>query len=986
MRVLAAPAFATLREILAREVRSLRADPLVPVTIVVPRETARGAARDDLARRLDGAFGVRVLSWPTWVDAQAGDAVARRGGRRLGEAGFERLAARVLAELPPDRRGPWSAVDPGEGASRLLAATFADLFEGGFDAEALAQVGALRRDPWRRDLPVLLARAGELLEAGNLWDRRRVERLAASTAATADGPLLLFGFHDLTPVQRAIVARHAAARPVTLFVPGVSGGEALPGEGAAAALLAWARDAGATLETADAAAPPAFTLRADRFASPALTDPGPSRVQLAAYATESAEVRGIAGRILDEVAEGRGFEDFLVTTPPGGGPPASLFRRIFAKAGIPLRDAVGVPGSQTPSGRLARLLLRAAVAGRDERAASALEFAAPLAGAAEDVADAAEWFVRARDAVEAGARFAALYRARLDGEPADEVIEAAEAVAAVLGDRPLRLPEYAGAFRAALSGVRVRSLDGTGVLLAGMDAARGLARPVVFHAGLVRGAVRGLPAAGTLLTESLRHAVNERFAWQGARLVTREERGEERLLLARLAFETATVCSVLSFAERDRAGGELRNPSGLLLDLASARAGVPLDPRGTAFRALAPPRAAATALARPADATDADLARFAGAPPDAAAVATVLDEERARHLPRVWRAAEARWGTPRLGRYDGVLSDPRAIAALRDRWSARHWSASALESMANCPFTFLLRLLRLSEAETDADDYDPREKGSLFHATYEEVSRALAGRGLLPLGPGTLPEALALVRAAIARERARLAGQPALRRIARRATLAGLEADLATAFAREAHRPAGAGLVPERFELAFGGEPDEPPAFLDLADGRRIPLRGRIDRVDRRADGGVEIVDLKTGAVRARPGRMQATTNGKTEVRLQLPLYLHAVPQVLGAPGRRAAYWHCTADAGFEEIPYEAHDLARDLDAIRDLVAHLLERIGEGWFPCTPAPGRCCFPSNASACGPGVAERFWRKLDDPELAGHLARLRATGAVAPEDGP
>ncbi len=984
MKVLAAPDFAALRRILAREVRALRADPLVPVTVVVPRETARRATRDDLVRDLDGLLGVRVLAWPIWVDAEVGDEAARRGGRRLGEAGFERLVARVLAELPPDRRGPWKAAAPGEGDARLLAATLADLFEGGFDAEALAQVGALRRDPWRRELPALLRRTQELLEAGNLWDRRRVERLAASTPAAAGGPLLLSGFHDLTPVQRAIVTRQAAARPVTLLVPGVSAGEALPGEGAAAPLLAWARDAGASLEPVAPAPAPAFTLRADRFASPALTDPGPARVELAAYATEPAEVRGIAGRILDETAAGRSFEDFLVTTPPGGGPPAALFRRIFAKAGIPLRDAVGVPGAHTRSGRLARMLLRAVSAGRDERAAEALEFAAPVAELADDAAEAteaAERFVRARDAAEAATGFAALYRARLGEEPAGEVLEAADAVAAVLGDRPLRLTDFAAAFRAALSRVRVRAPDGAGVLLSGMDAARGLARPVVFHAGLVRGAVRGVPAAGTLLGESLRHEVNERFAWQGARLVVREERREERLLLARFAFETATERSVLSFAERDRAGGEPRNPSGLFLDLASGRAGAPLDPRGAAFRALAPPRPAAAARTRPADATDADLARFATSPPEAAAVAAVLDEERASHLPRVWRAAEARWGDPRLGRYDGVLSDPRAIAALRDRWSARHWSASALESMANCPFTFLLRMLRLSEAETAADDYDPREKGSLFHGVYEEVSRALARRGLLPLDPATLPEALALVRAAVARERAGLAGEPAVRRIARRATLAGLEADLAMAFARDARRPAGAGAVPERFELAFGGEDDEPSAFLDLADGRRIPLRGKIDRVDRRADGGIEIVDLKTGAARARPGRMQATAAGKTEVRLQLPLYLHAAPQVLGAPGRRAAYWHCTADAGFEEIPYDAADLARDLDGIRDLVAHLLERIREGWFPCTPGPGRCCFPSHASACGASVAERFRRKLDDPELVAHLARLRATGRAA-----
>lgn len=982
MKVVGAPDFAALREFLAREVRTIRADPLAPVTIVVARETARAPTGEDLARRLGGLFAVRILAWPAWIDAQSGDGIAHRGGRPLSEAGFERLAARLLAEMPAPRRGPWRDADHGHGASRLLAATLADLLEGGFDADALAEVPALRRDPWRRDLPFLLARAQAALEEGNLWDRRRAERLVASTAPRADGPLLLFGFHDLSPVQRVIVARHAAVREVTLLVPGVSAGEALPGEGAAAPLLSWARDAGVGLELGPPRPAPPFTLRADRFAAPALTDPGSARVELAAYPTEPAEVRGIAGRILDEVAAGRDLDDFLVTTPPGGGPDPALFRRIFAKAGIPLRDAVGVPAAGTPAGRRARLLLRGFTGFRDERAAEALEFTAPIVEAAGDVEDAAERFVRARDAAEAAARFAELYRARLAEEPAAEVLEALEAVAAVLGNRTLRLAEFAEGFRAALGSLRVRSLDGSGVLLSTMDAARGLARPVVFHAGLVRGALRGTPPEDTLLTESLRHAINERFAWQGARLGLREERQEERLLLARFAFETATERSVLSFAERERAGGELRNPSGLLLDLASARSGAPLDPRGAAFRAQAPVRPRERVIARPADATDEDLARFATAPREDE-VARLLDEDRARHLPRVWRAAQARWGEPRLGPFDGVLTDPRAISALRDRWTARHWSASALESMANCPFTFLLRLLHLSEADAGEDDYDARERGSLFHAIHEEVSRRLAERHLLPLTPERLPDALALVRAALARERAQLAGEPAIRRLARRGTLAAMSADLSTAFAREARRDPSARTVPERFELAFGGE-DEPAAFLDLADGRRIPLRGKIDRIDRRADGGIEIVDLKTGAVRARPGSLRGSAGGKPEVRLQLPLYLHAAPQVLRAPGRRAAYWHATADAGFEEIPYDAQDLARDLDTLRDLVAHLLERIEQGWFPCTPGPTRCCFPSNTSACGPGVAERFLRKLDDPALAAHVARIRGAGDAAAGD--
>ena len=978
MKLVTAPDFASLADRLGDEVRRIRTDPLAPITVVVPRETARTEVRDTLFRALGGLFAVDVLAWPAWVDALVADELTARGARRLTEAGFERLAGRVLADTPRERRGPWLETADAPGAARLLAGTLADLLEGGFDPEALAGVAALRRDPWRRELGSFLDRFVAAAIDGNLWDRRRVERRAAELEPAPDGgPTLFFGFHDFAPVQRGIVARRAAVDPVVLFVPGVSPQGAGPGEGALAPLLSWARELGADVEWTGAAAPPAFTIVDDLFASARLVDPGPARVTLRGYATDAAEVRGIAGAILDDVATGaRRFGEFLVTIPAAGGPPPLLFRRIFAKAHIPLRDGVGIPASLTRAGRLARLLLRAYAGGRAGRDEDALSFAAPpLDAAGDDVADAAEFFVRARDAREAAERFAGLYRARLGEDPPAEVQDALDAVALALGERTLRLREFSEALAAALDATRVRDDAGDGVLLSTMDAARGLARPVVFHAGLVRGAVRRPPAGDPLLDDGLRRLLNESFGWQGRGVAVAEDRREERLLLARFAFETATEHSLLSFAERDRVGGEIRNPSGMLLDLASARAGRPLTPRSAEFAALCPPRAPSAVRLHPADATDLDTARFAGGAPDPDDVTALLDEDRARHLPRVWRAAEARWGDPRLGPFDGVLADPRALSFVRAGVDTRQWSATALESMANCPFRFLLRLLHLDEPSDEPEDYDPRERGSLFHGIYEAVSRTLQERDLLPLDRSRLAAAIALVDAAIARERSHLAPESAVRRLQRRATLVALRADLVTAFAREAHRDPDRRTVPERFELAFGGDDEEPAAHLDLPDGRRLPLRGKIDRVDRRTDGRLEVVDLKTGAVRSRSGSVRWTHEGKTELRLQLPLYLEAASQVTGARAVRASYWHATADAAFQEIVYDEADLARDRDEIAAIAQHLVQRIREGWFPCTPSATRCCYPGNVAVCGPSVAERFGRKLEDPELIAHLARIR-----------
>jgi hypothetical protein len=63
------------------------------------------------------------------------------------------------------------------------------------------------------------------------------------------------------------------------------------------------------------------------------------------------------------------------------------------------------------------------------------------------------------------------------------------------------------------------------------------------------------------------------------------------------------------------------------------------------------------------------------------------------------------------------------------------------------------------------------------------------------------------------------------------------------------------------------------------------------------------------------------------------------------------------------------------------MLERAVRRASEGWFPCTPGAAHCCFPRNAGACGPSVAERFRRKLADPELAEHVALVRGD---APED--
>jgi ATP-dependent helicase/DNAse subunit B len=84
--------------------------------------------------------------------------------------------------------------------------------------------------------------------------------------------------------------------------------------------------------------------------------------------------------------------------------------------------------------------------------------------------------------------------------------------------------------------------------------------------------------------------------------------------------------------------------------------------------------------------------------------------------------------------------------------------------------------------------------------------------------------------------------------------------------------------------VAFGGTTEgealgqREPVTIDLGDGLRFKLRGRIDRLDKLADGTYEAVDYKTGGAFL-PGGLDATFAGGRQ--LQHALYALAAVQLL---------------------------------------------------------------------------------------------------------
>ncbi|WCB95724.1 exonuclease [Baekduia alba] len=211
----------------------------------------------------------------------------------------------------------------------------------------------------------------------------------------------------------------------------------------------------------------------------------------------------------------------------------------------------------------------------------------------------------------------------------------------------------------------------------------------------------------------------------------------------------------------------------------------------------------------------------------------------------------------------GHLRAPAALGPLRERHT---WSASQLEVWASCPVKwFVERHLRPAVLVPDPE---PMIRGELAHRVLEIALSSLAAEG--GLAPERLPEARALVAGALAEHAEDYKISPNPERL--RSALRRLEVDLVRYLEFAAH--AGSTFAPSRFEVQFGNAEDPHPP-LEL-DGGALRLAGRIDRVDLDASGHEAIVYDYKGKT--------ATEQAKwlEKGKLQIGLYMLALRHVLG--------------------------------------------------------------------------------------------------------
>ena len=331
--------------------------------------------------------------------------------------------------------------------------------------------------------------------------------------------------------------------------------------------------------------------------------------------------------------------------------------------------------------------------------------------------------------------------------------------------------------------------------------------------------------------------------------------------------------------------------------------------------------------------------------------------------------------SPVPGPFDGNLAN-EDLTSLRQR--STPWTATELEAYAACPRTYFVRhVLRVSETRSGDEllREDSRAKGSVAHdVLHQLVTREARGERL------DLPT---LVDAAddLLRQRelttAQPAGAPRLLRDHRRAELARR---LALTIVHDRAARQQAGREPIGFEMSFGDRGD---VVVELANGRALPIRGRIDRVDRYGDGSLAVVDYKTGRV---AGFGDDPLNGGG--RLQLAMYVVGAAGELGATASSAEYR--VVDVTSNVRPITADALLANLSPT---VTMLVDAIEAGWFvaplhePRAPGQPVCAVCDPHGLFSALLNRRFATLVEaasDARDASHATAASAVNSFGPVD--
>jgi ATP-dependent helicase/nuclease subunit B len=348
------------------------------------------------------------------------------------------------------------------------------------------------------------------------------------------------------------------------------------------------------------------------------------------------------------------------------------------------------------------------------------------------------------------------------------------------------------------------------------------------------------------------------------------------------------------------------------------------------------------------------------------------------HLARALRNRYQRWNRGWTVA-DGLLSSSTEVRSLMAKHAldARGYSPTALQTFSRCPYSFFLHAIQRIAPRDIAvaiDDLDPLHRGSLIHDVQFALFARLTAESLLPVRPGNLERARALLEEVMVAVTDRYEDElaPAIDQVWKNA-VTEIRADLREWLRRMSEDTSG--FVPRHFELSFGltrgadqgeADPRSVPNAILLDCG--IQLRGSIDLVERHPSGLLRVIDHKTGR---NAGASEPVIEGGKS--LQPVLYALAAEKLFEddkvSEGR---LYFCTSTGQFSEQVVALDQRARD--AAVDVATVIGRAIERPFLPAAPGEGQCGQCDYRTVCGPYEDIRSARK---PQ--GDLDMLRALRA-------
>jgi ATP-dependent helicase/nuclease subunit B len=840
--------------------------------------------------------------------------------------------------------------------------------------DAVRELGAALVEPGdvEGDLGRLYAAYREELDRCGLWDRdlfraHAVQALEGDLDAWQGQPVFAYGFEDLTEAEWRLVRALAGRTDVTVSLPYE------PGRPAFAALTGTAGELASLAGSHVEELPPAYA----EVAHPAIahveralfadTPPPAPPIEGAVRFFEGAGPRGslelVGHEILELIRGGTAPERIGVVCPSVDRLQAPL-ETAFGALGIPYAAEAPTRLEAAPYGRTLLSLLRYAWLGGGRRDLFGY-VRSPYSGLARSHADYVEGRLRGRaisqpervdaevealrgarlpvvDALRAGqdavaaAREAATQLLRGAhgterppvGESSRDDLRAHEAVSRLLdeldGWQRLEGRLTREDVAAALERLTVwpRNAGGAGrVPVVDLLRARTRRFDAVFVLGLEEGSLPRRAPSSPFLDDDLRREL-------GARLQRPDPVARDRYLFYTACARATRRLYLVREAATDE--GAPREASPFWEEVAAL-----FDPddvvRWTRRRPL-------SALTWPLEAAPTERERLRAV----ASLASADDTRREaqalarangweRRLDRALRAEKRRT----LIRHPAVL----------ELWRARStFNVTELERFADCSSAWLMD--RVVDPRSIDAEVDAKLRGSVAHsALYRFFSGLQKELGTPHLDEANADAAVTFIHACL--DEAIAGVRMEMSDLERRQLRAGLARDLEALVRDEA--AGDARLVPDRFEISFGGERSNTPG-LELGDG--LTLSGKIDRVDVEPLSARAIVqDYKAGKT------AHSARDIEKELRLQIPLYMLVLRDLIGLEplggvyrplsGDRRARGLLRADAGDDLPGFVKNDYLDDVafwaqvEGARETARTLAGRIKAGDVHHDPKGGEC---------------------------------------------